>query len=224
MIFTAKDFELQASILSKILFNLKRNDNDSLVDWKFEASKSTKPCQLVHPTILSECSEAGRQAESEFDVSHDNSILNDEDLILQQVPLKIEWRFSVVYSDSWRIPTLWFTAQDPSGTSLPREKLLSILPSPGIQDSWDFISHDEHPVTGAPSYFLHPCQTSNRLKQLLKEEKLKLPLLSWLSMILPAVGFKLSSNTFRQVQKQLIMDFKSNFLNYLTKDDEEKRT
>mmetsp|Transcript_30178 Transcript_30178/g.46027 ORF Transcript_30178/g.46027 Transcript_30178/m.46027 type:complete len:220 (+) Transcript_30178:258-917(+) len=206
--YTGNDFEHQASTLSKVLPYCKHIEIDSLVDWQFEPSQSTKPCQLVHPTIISEFLE-GRKQITDFDDFHDSSILSDEDMIQplsekKTLSQKLEWRFSIVYSETWRAPILYFMVQDSSGHPCSREQVLLMLPSADVQDSWDFISYDEHPVTGRPSYFLHPCKTCDRLNELLRKQNTNL-LLSWLSMVLPAVGFKLSSSTFLEVQRQALI-------------------
>ena len=76
--------------------------------------------------------------------------------------------------------------------------------------SWEFVSQEEHPATGAPSYFLHPCRTAERMGAMLLPPHAAaaapwaasssssssssstvvevVPLLSWLSMVLPVVG------------------------------------
>eukprot|EP00521_Asterionellopsis_glacialis_P017665 CAMPEP_0195296006 /NCGR_PEP_ID=MMETSP0707-20130614/18587_1 /TAXON_ID=33640 /ORGANISM="Asterionellopsis glacialis, Strain CCMP134" /LENGTH=243 /DNA_ID=CAMNT_0040357377 /DNA_START=23 /DNA_END=751 /DNA_ORIENTATION=+ len=119
-----------------------------------------------------------------------------------------EWRFSVVYSDTWRVPVLYFTVQKLNdGSPCLRTEVLHSLQIHGkhkevqvVGDTWDFVSSEEHPITGIPSFFLHPCQTSERLELLLhsgkaasEQGKTSSPfLLSWMSMIFPAVGIYMS--------------------------------
>lgn len=83
----------------------------------------------------------------------------------------------------------------------------------GKEDSWDeFVSYDQHPMTGEPTFFLHPCQTAQRLSLLLQQPKeqesplVVSPLLSWLVMIVPAIGFRImpTTKTFCQVQEWMI--------------------
>jgi hypothetical protein len=99
----------------------------------------------------------------------------------------------------------------------------------------EFISYEEHPITGNPCYCIHPCHTTERMQYILssasivgtassgvmmeeeEEEKqhdqccctnvnattttatTSVPLLSWMSMILPIVGCCLSSYTYEQL-------------------------
>jgi Autophagocytosis associated protein, active-site domain len=100
------------------------------------------------------------------------------------------WSFSVVYSDIWKAPVLYFTADAADdGRPLSRSEILAVLLSPAPSSlpssschgddrhhqpptdqkgSWDFVSCEEHPVSGQPSYFLHPCNYSQHLDDLLR--------------------------------------------------------
>jgi len=113
-----------------------------------------------------------------------------------------------------------------------------------IEEHWTFVSYEEHPITGIPSFFLHPCQTSKRLQLVLvdivptshahgstnrdESESVVTPksapepksnpmmrykerhnisgcvILTWLSMILPAAGFRISANVFQQIDSELL--------------------
>ena len=125
---------------------------------------------------------------------------------------QIEWSFSVAYSHVWAVPVLYFRVQYLNGMPLSRPEVLNILrcgadhdvvksddSTQGVSveedDGWNFVSYEEHPITGVPSFFLHPCQTSKRLHLLMatgtnsddsvEKNKSAVVLLSWLSMILP---------------------------------------
>ncbi len=122
----------------------------------------------------------------------------------------------------------------------------------GNEEDWTFVSHEEHPITGIPSYFLHPCQTSKRLhlvfdnnvaashadkttiKNMSEDESRSdvkptstskpqseptirnkerrddpgCVILTWLSMILPAAGFRISTNVFQQIDSKLLCNKK----------------
>lgn len=151
-----------------------------------------------------------------------------------------DWRFSVAYSDVWRAPVLYFTVQYcDDGTPCPRRTVLDMLllhdsrqkenatatagtagwetdlAAEGEEDtSWDFVSHDEHPVTGTPSFFLHPCRTLERLELLQANTggitpaptammRPSVRLWSWFALILPTVRVFVSPATFVRVQRQL---------------------
>lgn len=145
---------------------------------------------------------------------------------------QIEWSFSVVYSHVWGVPVLYFRVQYLNGIPLSRSQVLNILIG-GIGDSienkgthedaieeddgWNFVSYEEHPITGVPSFFLHPCQTSKRLHLLMiatgaendeysvvKKNPANV-LLSWLSMILPSTGFRMSPKVFCAARKEIVL-------------------
>ena len=129
-----------------------------------------------------------------------------------------------------------------SSGSLEHDSLTNKIDDPGAlggdaaeimmteEQTWEFVSQEEHPMTGMPCYFLHPCQTAVRMELLLhshqqqghsnhenRQQKYnwkrgnhydhkaftvnprECPLLSWMSMILPVVGCKISSDSFCQV-------------------------
>ncbi len=137
-----------------------------------------------------------------------------------------EWTFSIVFHDVWRVPTLYFQCIHVDGTVLSRNEVLEILLQKtsksngyhGImtlseEELWDFVSREEHPITGIPSFFLHPCQTTSRMELLLdpprcrkdssiddRDTMQRCPLLSWMSMILPSVGCKISPDLFCCIQ------------------------
>ena len=139
-----------------------------------------------------------------------------------------EWTFSIVFHDIWRVPTLYFTCSQTDGTPLCRHQVLDILLNQqnklhskleneqtwSEEELWEFVSQEEHPITGKPSYFLHPCRTADRMELLLMvqnndsknytmKESSACPLLSWVSMILPTVGCRISPEVFCQMSKSM---------------------
>ena len=130
----------------------------------------------------------------------------------------IEWSFSIVYSSVWSVPVLYFQVQFSTGVLMTRDEVLKILQrQPGTKkydndvnfdnndDGWNFVSQEEHPITGVPAFFLHPCQSANRMNLLYKENQHEVRsnpgkwILSWMSMILPSVGFQLSPKLFQKL-------------------------
>ena len=72
---------------------------------------------------------------------------------------------------------------------------------------WEFVSREEHPATGRPAFFLHPCRTAELMRGMLAARRDSkdgegddehCPLLSWMSVVLPTVGCKVSSRAFRR--------------------------
>ncbi|GAA5925362.1 ATG3/ATG10 family protein [Sporobolomyces koalae] len=101
---------------------------------------------------------------------------------------------SICWSDSYQTPVLWFEAYRTSGAPLtlreiasstifhrsvlgPTYPLTTLDPNAASQPHLDvpddcpattpFISQSDHPATGRPSWFLHPCETSTIVDEVL---------------------------------------------------------
>lgn len=167
----------------------------------------------------------------EENTNHDG---NDEDYwdetILQDDPATIAqtnddsqisnatWFFSIVCNDTWKAPILYFNV-DLHGSPCPRSTMVELLTKFShynrVEDAWEFLSHEEHPTTRIPSFFLHPCRTMERLETLTivsgLEQKEASPsssgpsflLLSWMALILPSVGYPIPSKAYQKVMQQL---------------------
>ena len=123
-------------------------------------------------------------------------------LVLRPPPLnpsKITWNYSIIYHSTWQCPVIYFSTTP----ALSRATVLLHLQiscdgdSDGryAPDSYDMISQEEHPLTGAPSYYLHPCRTRDLLGVLSgggEEEGL----LSFLSVVLPVVKFPFPAHEY----------------------------
>ena len=223
---------------------------------------------LAHPPLVMGCvsgvlSDRHECCSSDGDtgsaVQKDETCLEDESILTDpycHIPSKpvdgisrnvshSQWNFSVVYSDTWQVPLLYFTVQwihMKNGSPCTRTEVLNLLDfhrtgrqeygldSDIVDDGWDFISQEEHPITGIPSFFLHPCQTEDRLTLVLASNTLDIEhtkdrtagdtaayttstnhmyltngsiLWTWMSMVLPSVGCPISSHDFGQVQRRL---------------------
>jgi hypothetical protein len=134
----------------------------------------------------------------------------------------IEWNFSVVYSETWGAPILYFQAQSTDGTKLMRNQVLHELGwDLESMDHWQFLSEEEHPITGNPAYFLHPCQISECLVEMIEmevdasnsenvESTLQQSfhslskgqvLLCWLALMLSSLNIKINSHRYSELQK-----------------------
>ncbi|PWN49613.1 hypothetical protein IE53DRAFT_388151 [Violaceomyces palustris] len=88
---------------------------------------------------------------------------------------------SILWSPTWQVPVLHFSASWQDGSPLSLTELLespvfvrstafdptSVSQDPGESCDLPQISQGEHPVTGRPSWFLHPCHTAELLSQIL---------------------------------------------------------
>ena len=167
------------------------------------------------------------------------------------------WNLSIVYSDTWQVPVLYFTVEwRTHGQPCTRTEIGQLLRHVVVvdpqeptehnddddDDDWlseDFVSATEHPIHGTPCYFLHPCQTAERLRMMMivvchdrenenvakrtshsvqdNDTSSALHLWSWFSLILPALGFSIPPHLFLQVRNRLTVNqtpeniHKSNF-------------
>ena len=132
----------------------------------------------------------------------------------------IEWNFSIVYNETWCTPVLFFQVAHVDGSKLSRNEVLEELEWDETSDSWQFLSQEEHPVTGAPTYFLHPCHTWERLKilfqsgtsgyeddvlkndinSLISSSKAQV-LLSWLALMLSSLQMKIRPKHYIELQR-----------------------
>jgi hypothetical protein len=152
----------------------------------------------------------------------------------------LQWNFSIVYSDTYEVPVLYFTVQDcDTGNPCGRQKVLDCLitnqKQDGINDdeeeqyighvdTWEFISQEQHPILNVPSYFLHPCQSSQRLYLLLQAAEESCPdndidnnmntsrqktmhaiVWIWMAMILPAVNHPIPPSYFKVIQDKIVL-------------------
>jgi len=206
--------------------------NRYLHSWRFVENNPELP-YLVHDTVAvanlfnlnTECS---------------NTVVDDAEYIIQiedecaqfqtsqdqlHVHRLMEFSFSVTYNHVWSVPVLHFRSQDLDGSMISRSRLLEFIkqgcyvtgnPDATIDGDENFISENEHPITGIPCFFLHPCKTSTRLHALslsIQENFHEstthdirfhsLLLLSWLGMVLPAINFRISPCSYNHLLQKI---------------------
>ena len=69
----------------------------------------------------------------------------------------------VVYSTSYEVPVLYFTATFQSGKQLPLKDTWSLISDTYVSaesDRWGLITQHEHPLLSRPFYHIHPCHTA----------------------------------------------------------------
>ncbi len=115
----------------------------------------------------------------------DDSEAGQEDVSLPDDPEQTDFRLdparqtirihqTITHSPIWALPILHFHATIPSGEPVPLNQLtrLGVVHSLGsVPQQTDgmvaAISVGDHPRTGLPSYYLHPCNTAAALEGLL---------------------------------------------------------
>ncbi|KAL6271060.1 hypothetical protein ACE6H2_027971 [Prunus campanulata] len=111
--------------------------------------------------------------------------------------------FHIVYSDSYRVPVLYFRSYYIDGHPLALDEIEKDLPACSakvlLESKWTFITQEEHPYLNRPWYKLHPCGTSEWMKLLfLGDDSLakngvavEQYLVSWLSVVGQVVGIRI---------------------------------
>ena len=210
------DFEKAAKELALVSETLDLRDSIA-ANWTFETSESgvcflkRAPLQLQEDSLLHLTFTTADMSKEEEDLL--DVIEEDPDLDLSHEASQgevAEWRLSIVYSDTWRVPVLYFNVTKSNGSPYTRTDLIRYLMAKNqnlkneVEDSWEFVSHEEHPISGSPSLFLHPCQSHKRL-QAMGANSLNHSnrLWSWMSMVFPSLGFSISPKAYMLLQKSL---------------------
>ncbi|KAK0275302.1 hypothetical protein LTR35_010877 [Friedmanniomyces endolithicus] len=99
--------------------------------------------------------------------------------------------YDIVYSPSYRVPVLYLTCRGDSSADI-HEILTTALHKPQLRSTGPLgaPSLTDHPVTGIPAYFVHPCRTAEAMAAVggtstrAPVEYLSL----WLGLVGPGVG------------------------------------
>lgn len=109
----------------------------------------------------------------------------------------------VVHSPSYQVPVLYLTFQrvspyktlpyKPSTADEAYELLVPSLYKPAIQNVgiMGALSMTDHPMSGLPTYFVHPCRTAEAIQAIIgdvRNVEAERYLLMWLGMIGSSVG------------------------------------
>lgn len=213
------EFTVESRALVKAVSNMDTAIVSHLLQWKFD-----EEC-LRHPPIeRTASSDSLSFVMDSNDLFHDEAIDKDDEIDDQKGnaldtvtrcrnSVVLVWRFSVVYSHIWQCPVLYFTASLSSGQLLSRSQTLQEIEhyqNENMESDWNFLSYEEHPTDRSPHCFLHPCRTVDRMSLALQQmsphggsistgEKL----LSWMSMVLPSVGYPIASSMYVSLQTRL---------------------
>jgi hypothetical protein len=191
------DFEHGAQTLCQVL--QEESGGGALLQWSIEPSSVDESIYLQHPPVYS-----SQKADATIhdSAAMEESLVEDPDVIYEHLP-DWEWRFTIVYSETWNVPVLYFQVFQ-NKMLCSRDHVLTVLKE-NVHDTWEFVSYEEHPATGVPSLFLHPCRTQERMKCLFNESDSSpaKQLWSWMSLILPTVGFSIPSPIYQRVWQRL---------------------
>ncbi|XP_072024965.1 ubiquitin-like-conjugating enzyme ATG10 isoform X2 [Amphiura filiformis] len=110
-----------------------------------------------------------------------------------------QYEYHIVYSSSYSVPVLYFTACKSDGKLLSLDEVWQAIPEyyqTRLQHQrWTFITQQEHPYLGRPFFQLHPCHTADLMHAVLPQgtdsTKRSNYLVTWLSSVGPVVGLSL---------------------------------
>lgn len=131
---------------------------------------------------------------------------------------KLAVQYDVVYSPAYQVPVLYITLSDaatkksialPSPDELYRllvpDEFKSAMRDVGVMGA---LSMSDHPVTGVPAYFVHPCRTQEALAPFLEDPKSDGSartaldyLMLWFGVIGASVGLSVPVNVARLLGK-----------------------
>lgn len=195
----------------------KENYNDSkesytpkiqLLEWK-AVELEDADYFLEHTPILRQQTSGSIKKENQEAIEEDTyAILSDEALSCMDDNDKekwLEWIFSIVYNDTYRVPVLYFRVQYEDGQHMhhwSQEEANSL--DLGIGNTKEnFVSEEEHPVTGVPNLFIHSCDFSSHWIDIENASKRNpaLKIWSWLSVVLnQSKSFEITSSTYSKVE------------------------
>lgn len=179
-----------------------------VVHWRAEEMHGNVR-SMVHPPVVRKqvcLNKAGYQP-PDVGLLEDESLAIDPDSCVDDGSKSIEylWNFSVVFSETWRVPVLYFEVAKRSGERCTHSEVINLLvdePKPALKtpsEYLSFLSFDEHPVTGFPALFLHPCGTEARMSELQGTMSCSNRLWSWMAMSLSLLGFHIPVKLFWEV-------------------------
>ncbi|KAE9410392.1 hypothetical protein BT96DRAFT_374588 [Gymnopus androsaceus JB14] len=169
-------------------------------------------CWNEHPSFsglgyMSRTSDYLGQASSDNLDPEDDCIEIDEATASISIVVSTSQQY-VMFSATFQVPCFYFTMYHPNGAPLSIDELLSTsLFRPCILEdaettsfaltrpnaAFPLLSQGDHPTTGRPCWFLHPCETTAAVEELMKEiandgDSEDTRLLKWLKMWFTVLG------------------------------------
>ncbi|KAK5697495.1 hypothetical protein LTR97_007633 [Elasticomyces elasticus] len=131
----------------------------------------------------------------------DNAGENDGEALVRSLPpnsseQKTTVVYDIVYSPSYRVPVLHITLPHPPPNSNIHDLLVPASHRAQLQHaggSLGALSLTDHPITGLPAYFIHPCRTAEGMAAVTKSGEIggrggpMEYLMRWLGLVGPSV-------------------------------------
>ncbi|KAL6783956.1 hypothetical protein ACKKBG_A04180 [Auxenochlorella protothecoides x Auxenochlorella symbiontica] len=138
-------------------------------------------------------------------------------LQLARVPVRGEggsvafFTYHILYSPSYRVPVLHFTAHDSAGATIHGLDILPHLPGPADGDASPLdsvLSQEDHPFLDEPFFQVHPCASQDTLALMLRgargipqgTSQLLRYMIAWLSVAAQPVGLAVPLSLHLQTQ------------------------
>ncbi|KAM5484184.1 hypothetical protein McanCB56680_002793 [Microsporum canis] len=213
---TADEFSLSCQVLINLVDSYGRQLNSlGWVDVRFDTS-ADEPVLAVRKYI-------GLHATKELDntdVENEEDVEADDPEALIRQPIlhhKHEVEYNIILSPTYQVPVLYFFLRDgPPCRPNELERMYNMLvPAQfrselreigvmgGISITLIENNNKNHPITGIPVYFVHPCATGEALKSVGgdKEQTTETYLLLWLGLIGNCVGLNVPLEFVAHVEK-----------------------
>ncbi|XP_043920188.1 ubiquitin-like-conjugating enzyme ATG10 isoform X3 [Protopterus annectens] len=160
---------------------------------------TTKPINSL--CIIKTCSDGDNQNDDTLYKNEDGFEDLQDDCQATGLPRleTVRYEYHVVYSSSYQVPVLYFRACYTDGKPLTLEEIWGSVNECYrdhlLQEAWETITQQEHPLLGQPFFVLHPCRTAKFMSAIFpKAQQSKCPvnyITTWLSMVGPVVGLNL---------------------------------
>ena len=114
----------------------------------------------------------------------------------------ISYHYTIVYSESYQVPVIYFTASWQDGGQLQLEQVWDQVQLSSDVNKLSTLTQTEHPLLGIPCYHIHPCNTATMMSSVLNDtaknsDTLKWQtkyVIMWLSLVSPLVNLPFSTS------------------------------
>ena len=179
---------------------------------------------LLQGRCTPEAEDKYEQRPAEEQQEEDTSRLEVEEAMAAVEGEWVEFTFHVLWSATFSVPVMYFTANFADGSPLPAAAVCSAVAlhsdngGEPLGQPWTFLTQEEHPVLGTPAFMFHPCQTAERLASMAAPPPAGRPgaaaglrlrhvlryLLAWLAMLAPTLRLELPPATYLALLEALL--------------------
>ncbi|KAI8643251.1 autophagocytosis associated protein [Parasitella parasitica] len=118
---------------------------------------------------------------------------DDEGCIAQESAEIVQLEHHVVYSSSYQVPVIYFTASFSDGSPLSYQEIFQYVVPNLYQDA--VITQNDHPILGVPYWYVHPCDTRSLMETMAFDQPDYIKV--WLSVYGPIVKCSVPTRMFQ---------------------------